>query len=102
MEFKLLFELDGRNLLVALYYDGFQPYRTDCRYTNGALYMVVYTTSMCHRAKVRNLILLGFVPGPTKVHDIRVYLRPFVDELLRAHDGVEMEFVVLKEMVLLK
>ena len=93
MEFKRLFELDGRNLLIAFYYDGFQPFRKDSRYTNGALYIIVYTTSMCHRAKVRNLILLGFVPGPTHVHDLRVYLRPFVDEMKRAHEGIEVDYV---------
>ena len=89
-EFKALFDLDHRNLLLAIYYDGFAPYRTSRRTSHGALYLVVMTMSCAARNRVDNLILLGFVPGPTKVTDIRVYLQPFIDDLKRGHRGVQV------------
>jgi hypothetical protein len=52
--------------------------------------MVVMTMCSAERNLVDNLILLGFVPGPTKVADIRVYLQPFIEDLKRGHGGVSV------------
>ena len=42
------------------------------------------------RSKRRNMLLLGFTPGPNNPKDLDSFLWPLVEEMLKLHQGIKM------------
>ena len=78
------------NLAVGLGCDWFQPYK-HVTYSVGVLYLVIFNLPREDRFKMQNIILLGIIPGPSEPKKgINSYLGPFVDDLLKFWDGVNV------------
>ena len=41
------------------------------------------------RSKRRNMLLVGFTPGPNNPKDLDSFLSPLVDEMLQLHRGIK-------------
>jgi hypothetical protein len=42
------------------------------------------------RSKRRNMLLVGFTPGPNNPKDLDSFLWPLIEEMLNLHKGIEM------------
>ena len=84
------------NLAVMMNMDFFQPYR-HIQYSMGAIYITIFNLPCGVRNKWESTILVVFIPGPNEPpHDINSFLEPFVCDLLRLWDGVELNVAALK------
>ena len=79
-------------LVLQLNIDWFQPFE-HVVYSVGVMYLSVLNLPSPERYKVKNIFLLGVIPGPDEPrHDINSFLRPLVDELLVLVDkGIEVQ-----------
>lgn len=78
------------NFALIMNMDFFQPYK-HVQYSVGAIYLNVLNLSRDIRYKQENTILLGLIPGPCEPkHDINSFLDPFVEELLKFWNGIDM------------
>ena len=69
-------------LLLQLNVDWFQPFE-HVVHSVGVMYVTVLNLPSFERYKMKNVFLVGLIPGPDEPkHDINYFLRPFVDELL--------------------
>lgn len=88
---KSLGVIDGRpffdipnNLCLALNIDWFNPF-DESPYSAGGIYLVVLNLPRTERYQVKNLILVGIIPGPKEPKDVNPYLKPLVDELTKLY-----------------
>lgn len=91
---------DMRNLLFALYADGFQPSNTG--YSSTALYLSCLNMSCTARSNTDNIALFCFIPGGNrdvdggqKCYDMNVYLEPLIASLTLTAKGVQMPWAGL-------
>ena len=83
------------NFAAMMNMDFFQPYK-HVKYSMGAIYITILNLPRGSRSKQENTILVGLIPGPHEPRlDINTSLEPFVDDLLRFWDGVELNVASL-------
>ena len=81
---------ESGNYALMMNFDYFQPYK-HIQYSLGAIYLTVLNLPRGIRNKQENVILVGLIPGPNEPkHDLNSYLEPFVNDLLKLWDGVEL------------
>lgn len=69
--------------------DGFRVFRHRKLFTSWPLLLVPLNISPQHRHKRRNLLPVGFIPGPKAPDNIHSFLKPLVDEFLLLERGIE-------------
>jgi hypothetical protein len=81
---------ESGNYALMMNLDFFQPYKY-IQYSLGAIYMTVLNLPRGVRNKQENVILVGLIPGPHEPkHDLNTFLGPYVNDLLKLWDGVEL------------
>ena len=84
------------NFALMMNMDFFQPYK-HIQYSMGAIYVTVLNLPRSVRNKQENTILVGLIPGPHEPrHDINTFLDPFVTDLKKYWNGVELNVASLK------
>ena len=84
------------NLALMMNMDFFQTYK-HVQYSMGAIYVTILNLPRSIRNKQENTILVGLIPGPHEPrHDINTFLDPFVSDLQKFWDGVELNVGSLK------
>ena len=83
------------NLALQLNVDWFQPF-DHLTYSVGAMYITILNLSSTERYKLKNVLLVGLIPGPDEPkHDINAFLKPIVDDLLELwHRGIVVDLPV--------
>jgi hypothetical protein len=83
-------ENNGRNIVLSMCADGFQPWTDVQNYSITPFMLMVLNFPENLRHKFQYMHMAGVVPGPRKPKDLQPYLRIVVDELLELYrDGVE-------------
>jgi hypothetical protein len=83
-------ENNGRNIVLSMCADGFQPWTEVQNYSITPFMLMVLNFPENLRHKFQYMHMAGVVPGPRKPKDLQPYLRIVVDELLELYrDGVE-------------
>ena len=78
------------NLSLMMNIDWFNPYE-ETQYSVGAIYLVVQNLPRYERFKLKNIILIGLIPGPKEPpKTINTYLVPLVNDLVKLYHGVEI------------
>ena len=78
------------NLSLMMNIDWFNPYE-ETQYSVGAIYLVVQNLPRYERFKLKNIILVGLIPGPKEPpKTINTYLDPLVNDLVKLYHGVEI------------
>ena len=72
------------NLSLMMNIDWFNPYE-ETQYSIGAIYLVVQNLPRYERFKLKNIILVGLIPGPKEP-----YLDPLVNDLVKLYHGVQI------------
>lgn len=74
-----------------LNFNFFQPYK-HVNYSIGAIYISVLNLPRARRYKKENCLVVGLIPGPKEPPDMNNFLRPFVSDLIKLWEGVDMTF----------
>ena len=70
--------------------DWFNPYE-ETQYSVGAIYLVVQNLPRHERFKLKNIILVGLIPGPKEPPKlINTYLDPLINDLIKLYHGVDI------------
>ena len=70
--------------------DWFNPYE-EAQYSVGAIYLVVQNLPRHERFKLKNIILVGLIPGPKEPPKlINTYLDPLINDLIKLYHGVDI------------
>ena len=76
--------------------DFFQPYK-HIQYSLGAIYVTIFNLPRGMRSKPESTLLVRLIPGPHEPrHDMNTFMEPFVVDLLRFWDGVELNVPFLQ------
>ena len=80
-----------RSLMLTLNVDWFQPFNNS-PHSCGAIYLTINNLPRSVRNKIKNIILVGMIPGPEEPSKDKMnhYLRPLVDELEALYEGISI------------
>ena len=82
---------DVRNIAFMMNFDFFDPFEGS-KYSLGVLYLALINLPREIRFLWKNVIIVGIIPGPEEPkNDINSFLKPMVDELLVAWNGIYLE-----------
>lgn len=84
------FLTNPNSLYLMMNVDWFNPYE-ETQYSVGAIYLVVQNLPRRERFKLKNIILVGLIPGPKEPPKlINTYLDPLINDLIKLYHGVDI------------